>query len=143
MVTAANAGLIFEPGGKDFRSRARQQSLGERVRAVDALRVIRKWIKTEKSAASRSRRVSEGRAARHRAWILKNSRRARVIETALIDRRHGKTLLSCRVDELAFSREEIKQPIRNYPSADDCAALARSERVFAAALIPHHDSFAA
>src|SRR5438105_14912603 len=102
-MTAANAIQIFNSRREDLPSLARGQNFGKCVHAINALRVVGKRIKAEKSAASRSRWVSEGRASRQRAWILKNAGRSRVIEATLIDRRHGKALLPRGVDELPFN----------------------------------------
>src|SRR5205807_549069 len=102
-MTAANALQIFKSCRETFSALARRQDFGKCIGAIDSLRVIGKRIEAEKSAASRSSRVSEGRTPRQRAWILKNAGRSRVVEAALIDRRHSKTLLPRGVDRLSFN----------------------------------------
>src|SRR5438034_5597254 len=102
MMTAANTLQIFKSYRENLSSLARRQDFCKCIRDINSLRVIGKRIEAEKSAASRSSRVSEGRASRQRAWILKNAGRSGVVEAALIDRRHGKALLPRSVDELSF-----------------------------------------
>src|SRR6266705_3260331 len=112
-MTTANALEVFEPGRENFSLRARGQYLCKCIGTVDAVRVVRKWIETKDGVPSSRGGKGKHRAGTDRARVLKDAGRAAVVEAALIDRRNGKTLFLCRIDDLAFSREKVEHVVGN------------------------------